>query len=278
MASRNKQHHRFNDPKDSNFDLDEYLEEKGAYSDNTQPPLENEHESERSFFRNGVLVAAVILSGFLWYFDWSPRAAYNAIFGDSGTEVVSTSPVVVNIPPINVEIPDINIDNIPEFRFNTQSEDLGSITDYLLELREKGLLNDDMLSAFSARQLYEGGVPISYIEELSSFGYLQRFSFVQITEFYQNQIPNSYLYQLDQVGYLDRFSFVEITEYYQNDVSFEYLNTLDEAGYLNELSFVHITEYYNNGVTVEFLDELKESGLYNSLSFIDVVEIFKNEN
>jgi hypothetical protein len=305
----NQRFRKSNNPTDDpNFNLDDYLEEKGYETDDSRD-FEDEIEKADRRYTN-VLIVAVAVTGMFWYMDFTPRAIYQSLFGSPNVETVSGTPVVVDIPPINIEIPEINIPDIdididPDVNSNEAS--LGPILEYLQELQNQGLL-DTKISAFEARQVYYAGVPINYLLELDQKGYLEEFSFVEIGEFYKNQIPFEYLDEMDQngyldrlsfveigefyksqipfeyldeldeSGYLDRLSFVEIGEFYKNDVSFDYLDKLDQTGYLDELSFVYVVEYYRNGVTTEFLDELKETGLYNSLSFIDVVELYKNQN
>ena len=284
------------------FDLDEYLEEKSNPQTSSKEIEEPDDPSYR--MKNVAIFATMVLMVLLWFFDWSPKAAFNAFFGDDQATLAEAPNVNVDIPEINIDIPDFDFDvEAP----NSVAENLGSVTDYLLELQNQNIL-PDKLSAFNARQLHDNGVPISYILQMDHEGFLGKFSFVHISEFYKNnipmeylhqmdeagfldqlsfvhviefyknQIPFSYLQRMDQAGYLNRFSFVHIIEFYKNDVPFDYLQTLDDAGYLDELSFVHITEYYKNGVTVEFLDELKQTGLYDNLSFVDVVELFKDQN
>jgi hypothetical protein len=280
---------RFKNSKGSDdFDLDSYLEEQSQEQPKTTAPLiEDDHET--SFMKNAILGVALLFTSFMWYHDWSPSQAYNSIFGSDENSVIATgqagNQIVIDIPEIR--IPDININQQQEIERAIENElaraglsdvSLPSVTDYLIELKDKGLLEDGKLSAFQARQLHEGGVPISYIEQVNDAGYLDDLNFVAITEFYRNDIPLEYLEQFDQAGYLDRMNFVSISEFYKNNVSMDYLNSLDEAGYLDDLSFVYITEYYKAGVTTEFLNELKAKGLYEDLNFIDVVELYKSEN
>ncbi len=263
---------------DQPFDLDNYLEEKSAEYGQEQE-FESESVSVDRKYTN-ILIVAVAITSFIWYMDWTPRAIFQSLFGDSNVEVVTGTPVVVEIPPINIDIPEINIPEIDidiDPDIGGSASNLGPIVAYLQELQNQGLL-EDKISAFEARQVYDAGVPISYLLELDRRGYLSELSFIEIGEFYKNEVPFEYLDQLKERGYYGRLSFIDVSEYYRNDVSFDYLDIMDEAGYLDELSFVHVTEYYRNGVTPEFLDELKESGLYNSLSFIDVVEIYKSQN
>ncbi len=271
MSSSNQHFRKSNKhSSDQDFDFDQYLDEKGEkteFTENQDPDA----SKEGSALKHGILIVAVILSGLLWFYEWSPKSVYLAFFGDGTEQIETVMPNVLEIPPLGVNIRNVDVQT------DIAIENPGSIVEYLLELRNQGLL-DNKISSFEARQVYDAGVPISYLLELDQYGFLNRFSFVEIGEFNKNQIPNDYLYQMDQNGYLDRLSFVEVGEFYKNNVSFEYLDRLDETGYLDELSFVHISEYYKNGVTPQFLDELKQSGLYNDLSFIDVVEIYKSQN
>jgi len=278
---------RFKKNNPDDFDLDSYIEEQAQGNQSKQQIPLNEDTHETSFWKNAVLGAALACTAFLWYHDWSPVQAYESVFGSDEAPTViaqgqSGSRIVIDIPEI--EIPEIEIPEQREIErairqeLERASATLPSVTDYLVELKDRGLLEDGKLSAFQARQLHQGGVPISYIVDVDNAGYLDDLNFVAITEFYKNDIPLDYLEQFEKAGYLDRLNFVAISEFYKNDVSMEYLNNLDQAGYLDELSFVYITEYYKNGVTTEFLDQLKSTGLYNDLSFIDVVEMYKDEN
>lgn len=262
--------HRSSDP---NFDLDDYLEEKG-HQENTDERY-NEEPKTNNFLNRALLLIALV-SAVAWSFNITKNTDWASLFGFGSSDVTTEAPVVVNIPPINIDIPEIEID-IPEINIGDNSADVGSVIEYLQELQNQGLL-DTKISAFEAREVYNSGVPISYLLQLDQRGLLEELSFVEISEFYNGGVPFEYLQTIKDRGYEDRLSFVEITEFYQNDVSFDYLDLMDEAGYFDELSFVEMTEYYQNGVTPEFLDELKESGIYNSLSFIDVVEIYKSQN
>tara|TARA_R110002126_G_scaffold35949_4_gene109922 strand:+ start:1159 stop:2010 length:852 start_codon:yes stop_codon:yes gene_type:complete len=272
-----------NNPDD--FDLDSYIEEQSHPQAEIQQPIE-EHES--SFMKNAILGLAMVFTAFMWYHDWSPKQAYGSIFGTNKATVVATDQsgnrIEINIPDIN--IPDINLPETrdleraleQEFARLSGSANLPPVTDYLVELKALGLLEDNKLSAFQARQLHADGVPISYIQEVDNAGFLDDLNFVAISEFYKNDIPLSYISQYEEAGILDKVNFVGLSEFYKNGVSMDYLKTLDAAGYLDDLSFVYVTEYYKAGVTTEFLDGLKEKGLYNDLNFIDVVELYKDEN
>ena len=235
-----------------------------------------------------MLGLALVFTAFLWYHDWSPKQAYGSIFGSDEPRVIASgqsgNQIVIDIPEINS--PEISIPETRELERAIEQElaratgnvDLPPITDYLVQLKELGLLEDDKLSAFQARQLHSAGVPVSYIQEVDNAGFLDELNFVAISEFYENDIPLSYISQYEEAGFLDKVNFVGLSEFYKNDVSMDYLRTLDQAGYLDELSFVYITEYYKAGVTTEFLDNLKATGLYDDLSFVDVVEMYKDEN
>ncbi|MEX0610033.1 MAG: hypothetical protein WD016_07260 [Balneolaceae bacterium] len=265
--------------KDSDFDLDTYLEEQS--SQNNAGKIEPDVHDNTRFFKNTLLTFAVILASVLWYFDWSPAQAWAGIFGDTNDNVTVGSNTVA--PNIGVNIPSIEIPRIPTiptFPFSeggTQAADLNmSMTEYLTELKELGFL-ENQVSTFSARQLYNSNIPITYLEELNEAGYLADLSFVHITNYYQSQVPISYLDQVREAGFYDDLSFVDITNYYQHNVPMQYLKELDDAGYLVDLSFVHVTNYYQAGVTTEFLDQLKETGLYDDLNFLDVVDLYKSE-
>jgi hypothetical protein len=268
------------------FDLDSYLEEQAHQTTESTQHIEDEHET--SFMKNAMLGLALVFTAFLWYHDWSPKQAYGSIFGSDEPRVIASgqsgNQIVIDIPEIN--IPEISIPETRELERAIEQElaratgnvDLPPVTDYLVQLKELGLLEDDKLSAFQARQLHSAGVPVSYIQEVDNAGFLDELNFVAISEFYENDIPLSYISQYEEAGFLDKVNFVGLSEFYKNDVSMDYLRTLDQAGYLDELSFVYITEYYKAGVTTEFLDNLKATGLYDDLSFVDVVEMYKDEN
>lgn len=322
MNPREKNNRRTNgNDNDPNFDLDSYIEEKSREGQTGQQTHEELPRDENYRIRNSIAIVIVAALMFLWAFDWSPGNAYNFFFGGNnetpviagagpnvgvGTPVTPTIPVPP-VPPVAPVAPVAPIAPVAPVAPTTTSLDQ-SMTDYLIELREYGLLSDNKLSTFEARQLYDAGVPISYIHQIDDKGWLEHFSFVHISEFYRNNVPMQYLESLEEAGYLFEFSFPAITEYYKagipieylqnmdragylNELSFpaitefyrsgvtnDYLNKMDEAGYLDELSFVYITEYFRNGVTVEFLDKLKETGLYDDLNYLDVVDMYKREN
>lgn len=268
------------------FDLDSYLDEQAHKTAEATPQVEDEHET--SFLKNAGLGLALVFTAFLWYHDWSPKQAYASIFGSDEATVVATgqagNQIVIDIP--DIRIPEITIPEARDVERAIERElarasanaELPSVTDYLVELKELGLLEDDKLSAFQARQLHSAGVPISYIQEVDNEGFLDDMNFLAISEFYKNDIPISYISEFEDAGFLDKVNFIGIGEFYTNNVTMDYLRTLDQAGYLDDLSFVYITEYYKAGVTTEFLDGLKEKGLYEDLSFVDVVEMYKDEN
>ncbi|MEQ9278316.1 MAG: hypothetical protein RLN83_02380 [Balneola sp.] len=268
------------------FDLDSYLDEQAHKTSEPTQEIEDEHET--SFIKNAGLGLALVFTAFLWYHDWSPKQAYTSIFGSDEATVVATgqagNQIVIDIPEIR--IPEITIPETREIERAIERElarasasaDLPSVTDYLVELKELGLLEDDKLSAFQARQLHSAGVPVSYIQEVDNAGFLDELNFVAISEFYNNDIPLSYISEYEEAGFLDKVNFIGISEFYKNNVSMDYLRILDQAGYLDDLSFVYITEYYKAGVTTAFLDDLKAKGLYEDLSFVDVVEMYKDEN
>lgn len=296
----------FKNDLDSEFDLDEYLNDQGQ-SQKTGEQIDNNTAEERSdLIKNSLLVVAVITTIFLWIFDWSPRNAYSYFFGEESTTYVFGSDAQAVAPNVEQTVV-AEAPRFPEFEPAVEPSQNSSAVDYIVELREKGLLDQGNLSGFAARQLYSSGVPVSYIEALAEANFLDDFSFVDISEFYSNRVPIEYLQALDQAGFLNDLSFVDITEFYSNNVSFDYLNQLDQLGilddlsfvditefyssnvsidylraleendYIGKLSFVDITEFYENGVTIEFLNELKSKGLIDDLSFVDIVDLYKAE-
>lgn len=265
---------------DPDFDLDEYINQK---SQNEELFVEEPAEEDRSQFKNAILIFIVFAAAFLWFNNWSGTEAWTFIFGgDDNTTQVAEAPrgsgqSVVTIPQIP-DVPEVpNVPQLPGVEAPATSGLDMPITEYLTTLRDKGYLGDE-ISSFTARQLYDGNVPISYIDELQAAGFLEDLSFVYITNYYQNQIPLSYLESLQEAGVYEDLSFVDVTNFYQNDVSTDYLIKLNEAGYLEDLSFVYVTNFYQNGVTVEFLDQLKEQGLYEDLNFLDIVDLYQREN
>lgn len=268
----------------SDFDLDAYLEEQSdpdkISSNNENPPGQDKYR-----LKNSLLIIGLILTSVLWYYDWNPSNAWTSVFGND--EQAITTGQTGFAPEINGNIPRINIPpvpaipRIPDFRSVDNpnpavSLDI-SMTEYLSTLKDLGFL-DNQVSTFSARQLYDANIPVSYLEELNEAGYLGDLSFVHITNYYQNEITVTYLDQLNETGFYDKLSFVDITNYYQQNVPVEYLKSMDDAGYLVDLSFVHVTNYYQAGVTPAFLDELKETGLYEDLNFLDVIDLYQREN
>ncbi len=270
MSQKNRySQHLDHDHPEDDFDLDSYLEEKGSKASNKEA-YNTIEEPKTNQFLNGFLLAVALIASIYWSYNVTTNNNWFGIFGSSETSVISDVPRIAPVAPL----PPLPSGETVTFNYVSNS-DLGSITEYLQNLDQKGLLNDRLLNAFEARQIYEARVPIEYLETLNEAGYLSEFSFVEINEFYKNQIPMAYLDVLNTEGYLSHFSFVSVIELYKNDVSLDYLKQLEEGGYLFDLSFVYITEYYKNGVTTEFLDDLKSKELYDNLSFIDVVELYK---
>lgn len=308
----------FGNDNDPNFDLDSYIEERSREEQTHQHPPQELERDENYRTRNYVAIVLAAVLMFFWAFDWSPGNAYSFFFGNNvdAPVVAETGPGVgVALPttPVPPRPPVAPVEPVaPVAPFEPVAPVINSLdmslTDYLIELRNYGLLSDDKLSTFEARQLYDAAVPISYIHQIDDRGWLEHFSFVHISEFYRNRVPLEYLETLEQAGFLFELSFPAITEYYRSDmpisylqnmdqagylndlsfpaivefyrsgVSMDYLNTMDKAGYLDDLSFVYIIEYYRNGVTPEFLDKLKETGLYDDLNYLDVVDMYKREN
>ena len=263
---------------DPDFDLDEYINQQSQKGQ--QIPLQEEaKDPDRYLFKNAILIFIVFAAAFLWFNNWSSSEAWTFIFGgeEQSTEVTAGAP---GVEQLEIEVPEPPaVPTIPGSEAPVASTaDLDmSITEYLAVLQEKGYLGEEV-SGFSARQLYDASVPVSYLDELQSAGFLEDLSFVYITNYYQNQIPLTYLESLQEAGVYEELSFVDVTNFYNNNVPTEYLVTLDEAGYLEELSFVYINAFYDAGVTIEFLDQLKEQGLYEDLSFLDIVDLFQREN
>ncbi len=258
---------------DSEFDLDGYLDEKAQHPE-TEDQLEDVSEERSDLIKNSLLVVAVITTIFLWAFDWSPRNAYTYFFEGE-------SPVFVFEEGGQAVTPDAEqtlVAEAPRFAdFEPAVEPSNSsVLDYLVELRDKGLIGDNKLSGFDARQLYSSEVPVSYLEVLDGANLLDDFSFVDISEFYDSRIPIEYLQALDQAGYLGDLSFVDITEFYENNIPFEYLDQLDEMGILDDLSFVDITEFYSANVSMDYLRGLEENGYIGSFSFVDITEFYEN--
>jgi len=252
----------------SEFDLDEFLDDQANDGTTNNQLSEEEFKEERSdLIKNSLLVVAVITTIFLWIFDWSPNNAYDYFF-EGETPVFIFEEGTQNIIP---EPP-----QIPAFESIVEANQSLSAIDYLVQLRDKGLLEEGKLSTFDANQLYSSGVPVSYLESLDEASFLDDFSFVDISEFYESRVPIEYLQSLDQAGYLEELSFVDITEFYENNVPIQYLNSLDEIGILNDLSFVEITEFYENGVTIDYLSALQQNGYIEDLSFVEITEFYEN--
>lgn len=263
--------HSLRNDLDPDFDLDEFLDDQAISGNASTQSDDKELKEERSdLIKNSLLVVAVITTIFLWTFDWSPRNAYSYFFEGDTPVFVFEEGAQETIP----EVPDAT--QFPAFESVAEANQSLSATDYLIQLRDKGLLGDGKLSAFDARQLHSSGVPVQYLEALNEATLLDEFSFVDISEFYDNRIPMEYLQSLDQAGYLDDLSFVDITEFYENNVPIQYLNQLNDIGILNELSFVDITEFYSSQVSIEYLSALEENDLIGELSFVDITEFYEN--
>tara|TARA_R110000868_G_scaffold304437_16_gene565261 strand:- start:36818 stop:37720 length:903 start_codon:yes stop_codon:yes gene_type:complete len=251
---------------DPDFDLDEYIDDQAYFGQNNSKVTDREFKEERSdLIKHSLLVVAVISTIFLWSFDWSPRNAYNYFFAGE-------SPVFVFEEGGQASTQDFEFSEAPEFN----SQQSLSATDYLVELRDKGLLGEGKLSTFDARELYGSDVPISYLVLLNEANFLDNFSFVDITEFYENRVPIEYLESLNRAGYLDQLSFVDITEFYENNVPIQYLNRLNDIGILSKLSFVDITEFYSSQVSIDYLRALENNGFIETLSFVDITEFYEN--
>ncbi|MGN8225904.1 hypothetical protein [Gracilimonas sp. BCB1] len=271
--------HNFDDDHDPDFDLDEYIRRQSEPT--SHMPLQEETKDPDSYlFKNAILIFIVFAAAFLWFNSWSDTESWRYIFGggDQTTEVTAGAPGVGQLdisipqPPQVPPVPGVEVPPAPP----APSLDM-TITEYLSVLQDRGYLGDE-ISGFSARQLYDANVPVSYLDELQNAGFLEDLSFVYISNYYQNQIPLPYLKSLQDAGVYEELSFVDVTAFYNDDIPVEYLVTLNEAGYLEDLSFVYVTNFYNAGVTVEFLDQLKEQGLYEDLNFLDIVDLYQREN
>ncbi|MCG8373938.1 MAG: hypothetical protein MI700_10410, partial [Balneolales bacterium] len=150
--SRKSSH--LNNDLDPSFDLDDYLNEQAS---KTASAVEEEPDDPAYRTKNVILFALVIATATLWYFDWSPRQMYAFFFGNNAdatvTEVIP--PIDINIPPIEVNIPDITIPTPPsppvaQAPPAPPSIAMGTVIDYLNQLNERGLLTDNLLSAFEA--------------------------------------------------------------------------------------------------------------------------------
>ncbi len=269
----------FDDDHDPDFDLDEYIRRQSQPTGQMPLPEETK-DPDRYFFKNAILVFIVFAAAFLWLNSWSEAESWAYIFGgnEQTTEVTAGAPGVDQLdvsipqPPQIPSVPGVEAPPAPP----TASLDM-TITEYLSVLQDRGYLGDE-ISGFSARQLYDANVPVSYLDELQDAGFLENLSFVYITNYFQNQIPLSYLESLQDAGVYESLSFVDVTAFYNDDIPVDYLVSLNEAGYLEDLSFVYVTNFFNAGVTVEFLDQLKEQGLYDDLNFLDIVDLYQREN
>ncbi len=259
---------------DPNFDLDAYIQEQSTPG-NINSTYQKPPEDDSSQFKNALLIFVVFAAAFLWFNEWSPSQAWSSLTGGEQTsaEIAPTAP---GLGQLEINIPDIPAPPTVPAAPTASQLDL-SITEYLSILRDKGYLGDE-ISGFSARELYDANVPISYLDQLQQAGFLEDLSFVYITNYYQNQIPLAYLESLQEAGVYDELSFVDVTEFYNNNIPTDYLVKLNEAGYLEDLSFVYITNFYQAGVTIEFLDQLKEQDLYEDLNFLDIIDLYKREN
>jgi hypothetical protein len=269
----------FDDDHDPDFDLDEYIRRQSQPT--AQMPIQEEtKDPDRYLFKNAVLIFIVFAAAFLWFNNWSDSESWAYFFGgdNQSTQVTAEAPgfgqpeISIPEPPQVPSVPGVEAPPAPP----ASSLDM-TITEYLSVLQDRGYLGNE-ISGFSARQLYDANVPVSYLDELQNADFLENLSFVYITNYFQNQIPLTYLENLRDAGVYENLSFVDVTAFYNDNIPTEYLVTLNEAGYLEDLSFVYVTNFYNAGVTVEFLDQLKEQGLYEDLNFLDIVDLYQREN
>lgn len=267
--------HSLSNDLDPDFDLDDFLDDRANSEKDINQVDDQELREERTdLIKNSLLVVAVLTTIFLWSFDWSPRNAYNYFFA-SETPVFIFEEGGQSVPPDVEQTVVAEAPRFPNFESAVEPSSSSAI-DYIVELREKGLLDQGNLSGFAARQLYSSGVPISYLEALAEANFLDDFSFVDISEFYDSRIPMQYLQTLEQSGYLGELSFVDITEFYENNVPIQYLNRLNDIGILSKLSFVDITEFYSSEVSIDYLRNLEQNGFIEKLSFVDITEFYEN--
>lgn len=226
--------HADNDP---NFNLDEYIRKMSREEQMSASEQYIEEDDDRSQFKNAILIFVVFAASYLWINDWNMSQVWNSVFGSDEATFV-TAP----------EAPSFDIPTIPAIPDNPMAP--GEVTsegfiEFLAAANANGL--NEYYSNIGIQTMYEAGVPIEYLN------------------------------QLTEAGITDQ-SFPAIIAYHESGVTMEYLNELNEAGYLQSSSFPAVVAYYEAGVTPEFLDQLNENGLLQQMSFPDVVNAFEADN
>jgi hypothetical protein len=284
MANKNTYQQRSSgNNHNGDFDLDEYIRQQSneATSDFSESVEDIHPNDDSSQFKNAILIFVVFATAFLWYNDWKPVQAWNAIFGSdevpaeapaAGNDFAYTFeiPDIPDIPEINIEIPDIEVPPLPP------SEIEGAFSDYLASIRDAGL--QDVYSNSGFQALYQTGVPVDYLVQLHEEGFLNEFSYSAIIGLYHGDVTLEYLQQFREAGYLENYSYSAIIGMYNGGVTTEYLNQLSEGGFLEEFSYSAIIAFYNTGVTVEYLNQLQNNGLLEDMSYSEIIMAFVTDN
>lgn len=220
---------------DPDFNLDAYINKMSHKRNRAekQPATED----DRSHFKNAVLIFLVFAASYLWINNWSISQAWNSLFGGDEVSVV-TAP----------EAPSVDISTFPVIPDNPMAPgEMSSegFTEFLSAAYSNGL--DQHYSNIGLQTMYEAGVPIEYLNQLTEAG-------------------------------ISDLSFPAVITFHGSGVSVEYLLLLNESGYLQTQSFPAVVAYYETGVTPEFLDQLNENGLLQQMSFTDVINALEADN
>lgn len=286
----NSKNKRLNNDLDPDFDLDQYMEDEAKGLGSAATEEKEFLGDDTSKIKNSFLLLGIFTLAFLWYFNWSPREAYNYFFPPE-VQTAQLDGFVVDVPPINIQFPEGFGEGINEAVEEGLAEALAelerlqvspntgtsldmSFTDYMAEINDLGYLDDFGSSSLSS--MYQNNVPVDYIAQFGQNGLLNDFGGSSITRFYTNNIPFTYIQSFDEAGLLNDLGSTSISQLYQNQVPFDYIMGFKTGGMMNDFGGTSITRLYQNDVPLSYIKGISDAGYLNNFGSTSISNLHSN--
>lgn len=282
---------KFNKPSSSDFDLDDYLEEKSNHTEANQKPPAKENEGS-SWFKNALMITGLSVVALLYFNDWNPYLVYGNVFGVEKYQNV----VVVDPTPTDAKI--IVIDgndagNTVAVTGVTNSSELAEIAAELESLEElEGLqiITEDALA--SALESLEGLESLGNLEGLESLENLERLESLEALEALGNldiavdpvEIQN--IQAVTEQAVMEAFRTLELlgsnlgeqsSGNFNSDIT-GYSSELTELGLGDKFTDSSLRKLHQSEVPASFLKKLDDLGLLDNLSTDSIINAFEIEN
>ena len=264
----------------SEFNLDNYLEEKSTESYTTDAPDQREEKKPSNLFRNASLIVFAALASVLWYYDWNPREAIAGVFGGSEPEYVilenpSADGAVIVIPPNS------NSENL--INLETQAAEAARAAEIALaEINSAEIINSEEIERLTEQSIAIaldaalaaleglGNLDLEGLENLESLEALEGLEGLENFEVTINEAALEALENID-------FSNIQIQTGSTNSPDFDQFSREMAALNINQFDNESIRNMHEAGIPISFLSKLDQAGLLDRLNADEIIQIFQEE-